>query len=206
MRPSRMEPPVPEAASTIPPELLARVAKGDKQAFLELYDRSSPLLFALAARILGDTGEAGALLQEVYLEIWRKGVRYDLGRGTPITWLLNVTRTRALDRLRSRSAQARDRADGQREAGALAAHAAPAAPADREVQALVAKALAEMPAHHRQAVELAYYGGLSVAEIAARLSQQPETIQTWIRRAVTELKTALRPAWASQTRDGTHSV
>src|SRR5436309_1082768 len=100
-----MESPPRQGSSKIDPELLARAATGDQQAFAELYDRSSSLLFTLALRILGDRDEAAEVLQEVYLEVWRKVVRYNPARGSPTAWLVTMTRSRALDRLRSRAAR-----------------------------------------------------------------------------------------------------
>src|SRR5678815_4405039 len=98
-----MDTPSQQATFTIDPTLLARVAKGDHQAFSQLYDQSSMLLFTLAVRILGNHAEAAELLQDVYFEVWRKVSRYDVGRGTPIAWLITLTKSRALDRLRARS-------------------------------------------------------------------------------------------------------
>ena len=94
-----MDKPSPHATSTIDPTLLARVVKGDQQAFSQLYDHSSTLLFTLAVRILGNREEAAELLQDVYLEVWRKVSRYDIGRGTPVAWLITLTKSRAIDRL-----------------------------------------------------------------------------------------------------------
>ena len=86
-----MEPPPHRTGIPIQPDLIARVAKGDRQAFSELYDRSSWLLFSLALRILGNRDDAADLLQEVYLEVWPKNVRYDIRRGTPMAWLTILT-------------------------------------------------------------------------------------------------------------------
>src|SRR4029077_10264062 len=89
------------ATSTIDPTLLARVVKGDQQAFSQLYDHSSTLLFTLAFRILENREAAAELLQDVYLEVWRKVSRYDIGRGTPVAWLITLTKSRAIDRRRA---------------------------------------------------------------------------------------------------------
>ena len=98
-----MDTPTRRATSSIDPSLLASIVKGDQQAFSQLYDHSSTLLYTLAFRILGDREEADELLQDVYLEVWRKVARYDVGRGTPIAWLITLTRSRAIDRLRARA-------------------------------------------------------------------------------------------------------
>src|SRR6478609_11292878 len=97
-----MDTPTRRATSAIDPTLLASIVKGDQQAFSQLYDHSSTLLYTLAFRILGNRDEAAELLQDVYLEVWRKVARYDVGRGTPIAWLITLTRSRAVDRLRAR--------------------------------------------------------------------------------------------------------
>jgi RNA polymerase sigma-70 factor (ECF subfamily) len=91
-----MESSIRPAPSNINPELLAQVTKGDQRAFEELYDQSSSILFTLAARILGNHDEAADLLQEVYLEVWRKAARYDPRRGSPMAWLVTLTRSRAI--------------------------------------------------------------------------------------------------------------
>ena len=98
-----MDTPTRRATSSIEPALLASIVKGDQQAFSQLYDHSSTLLYTLAFRILGNRDEAAELLQDVYLEVWRKVARYDIGRGTPIAWLITLTRSRAIDRLRARA-------------------------------------------------------------------------------------------------------
>ena len=78
-----MDTPSRHVAPMIDPKLLARVVKGDHQAFGQLYDQSSTLLFTMALRILGNRDEAADLLQDIYLEVWRKVARYDVGRGVP---------------------------------------------------------------------------------------------------------------------------
>ena len=100
-----MDNPSRYTTSTIDPTLLARVVKGDQQAFSQLYDHSSTLLFTLAVRMLGSREEAAELLQDVYLEVWRKVSRYDVGRGTPVAWLITLTKSRAIDRLRARTSR-----------------------------------------------------------------------------------------------------
>lgn len=191
-----MESPPRQGSSKIDPELLARAATGDQQAFAELYDRSSSLLFTLALRILGDRDEAAEVLQEVYLEVWRKVVRYNPARGSPTAWLVTMTRSRALDRLRSRAARGYGMTDSIQNTpltdlpdgnpGPLQASA------DLELRALVEKALDELPEAQREALELAYYQGLSHTEIAARLNEPLGTVKTRIQLGMSKLRTALR--------------
>src|SRR5690242_21426823 len=114
-----MDTPTRRATSSIDPTLLANIVKGDEQAFSQLYDHSSTLLYTLAFRILGNREETDELLQDVYLEVWRKVSRYDVGRGTPIAWLVTLTKSRAIDRLRARTARGY-RATSSLEAGHVA--------------------------------------------------------------------------------------
>ncbi len=195
-----MDPTSQHAASTIDPKLVARVVKGDYQAFSHLYDQSSTLLYSLALRILGSRFLAAELLQEVYLEVWRKVARYDVGRGTPIAWLITLTRSRAIDRLRARGARAHHQVneslDGpsatqvaDRNLGPFEAHA------DQELRILVGKALASLPQAQQQAIDLAFYEGLSHMEIATRLHQPLGTVKTRIMLGMSKLRESLRHCW-----------
>lgn len=197
-----MDKPSQHATSTIAPSLLALVAKGDQQAFSQLYDHSSTLLFTLALRILGHSEEAAELLQDVYLEIWRKVSRYDVGRGTPIAWLVTLTRSRAIDRLRARTARgvhATCSMEEKEEAAARRAADLGPSPfetqADQELRLAVAAAVAGLPQAQQQAIELAYYEGLSPAEIAARLNQPLGTVKTRIKLGMSKLRDGLQQWW-----------
>jgi RNA polymerase sigma-70 factor, ECF subfamily len=186
-----------QAAAVIDPKLLSRVAKGDLDAFGQLYDQSSVLLFTLAYRILGNRDEAAQLLQEVYLEVWRKVARYDVGRGTPVAWLVTLTRSRAIERVRSGTSPG---SPGGIEPirhprTSEAEHHVPIAAdtkEDGELQLAVSKAVAELPAAQREAVEMAYYHGLSHTEIAAKLHQPLGTVKTRIKLAMVKLRALLQ--------------
>lgn len=197
---ARMQTSPRDAPSPVNPDLLALVAKGDQEAFRKLYDWSSSLLFTLALKILGDLEEAADLLQEVYLEVWRKTVRYDAWRGAPMPWLVTLTRSRAIDRLRARAAENVQGSRFEVQRSILQ----PPAPnfelrtepqKDLELRTVVTKALAELPENQQQALTLAYYEGLSHTEIAARLNQPVGTIKTRITLGMSTLHTALRPCW-----------
>lgn len=195
-----MDTPSQQAASTIDPKLLARVVKGDHQAFSQLYDQSSTLLYSVAVRILGNRDEAAELLQEVYLEVWRKVARYDVGRGTPIAWLITLTRSRAIDRLRARGARASHQPNESLD-GPAAAQVPDRSPgpfeakADQELRTLVGGALAGLPPAQQQAIELAYYEGLTHMEIAARLNQPLGTVKTRIKLGMSKLREVLQHCW-----------
>jgi len=187
------------AASGLDPDLLARVARGDRGAFGQLYELSSTLLFSLAFRILGDRDSAADLLQDVYLEVWRKRVSYDAARGSPMAWLVTMTRSRAIDRLRSRTAKGHgvtDPIDNSPAVQLADGNPGPLeASAGSETRSLVGKALAELPEAQRKAIELAFYHGLSHSEIAARLNEPLGTVKTRIKLGMDKLRMVLRSCW-----------
>jgi len=194
-----MDKPSRHDTSVIDPTLLARVVRGDQQAFSQLYDHSNTLLFTLAVRILGNHEEAADLLQDVYLEVWRKVSRYDVGRGTPVAWLVTLTRSRAIDRLRARAARGY-RVGKPQEIG-TASQVADLGPnpfetqADQELRIAVGAAMAGLPQAQQQAIELAYYEGLSHAEIASRLNQPLGTVKTRIKLGMSKLRDGLQQWW-----------
>ncbi len=189
-----------QTASTIESKLLTRVAKGDRQALSQLYDQSSVLLYSLGLRILGNPTEAAELLQDLYLDIVKKTVRYDVGRGTPITWLLILMRSRAIDRLHTRTSRVLHSTDESNafapssrttdhESGLFEPYA------DQEMRSLVCDALASLPPAQQQVIELAFYEGLSHWEIAERLNQPPGTVKTRIKLGMSKLRESLRSYW-----------
>lgn len=193
-----MDTPTRRATSAIDPALLANVAKGDQQAFSQLYDHSSTLLYTLAFRILGNHEEANDLLQDVYLEVWRKVVRYDVGRGTPIAWLITLTRSRAIDRLRSRNTRGHNATVGLDTTASRVADLGPSpfeTQADQELRMAVGNAMTILPPAQQQALELAYYEGLTHSEIAARLNQPLGTVKTRIKLGMSKLRDSLRHFW-----------
>ncbi|MBA2252813.1 MAG: sigma-70 family RNA polymerase sigma factor, partial [Nitrospirales bacterium] len=180
-------------------DLLTLIAKGDRRAFGQLYDRSSQMLFTLSLKMLGDREEAEDLLQEVYTEVWRKSVRYDERRGSPMAWLITLTRSRGIDRIRARASRGHGLTDSIEDAPIADTQGRGPTPfdqqADAEIRVFVMKALVELPAAQRQALELSYYEGLSHSEIAERLKEPVGTIKTRIKLGMSKLKTALQPCW-----------
>ena len=185
---------LPYAASAIDPKIAARAGKGDHLAFSQLYDQSSTVLFSLAVRILGSQEEAAEVLQSLYIDVWRKTVRYDVGRGTPIAWLLTLTRSRAIERLRSSSPRV-PRQDGS----SAGIQNIPAeefeAPADQALRTVINQTLSELPQVQRQAIELSYYEGLSPVEIATRLSQPLDAVTARLRLGLSKLRESLHAYW-----------
>ena len=187
------------AASVIDPKLVARVAKGEHHALSQLYDQSSTVLFSLALRILGNREEAADVLQEIYLDVWRKVVRYDVGRGTPIAWLITLTRSRALDRVRTRGPRT------LRQMSSAIDDAQPSltergsgpfdSQTDEELRNLVREAWANLPQIQQQVIELAYYEGLPSTEIAVKLNQSVETVKICIALGMSQLRESLQSYW-----------
>jgi RNA polymerase sigma-70 factor (ECF subfamily) len=174
--------------------LLEGVARGDERAFAEVYDRYSPILFGLLLRILHSRAEAEDVLQEVFLQIWQQARAFDASRGRPFTWLVTLARSRAIDRLRA--VDSRNRA-AQRSAEEGAVVEEPVETADdaavrSEQGELVRRALAELPAEQRQALLLAYLGGMSQTEIAAAEGLPLGTVKTRTRAGLKKLSELLR--------------
>ncbi len=194
-----MDVPIPQSSPAVAPDLVARVAGGDQAAFEQLYDQSSSLLFTLVSRIVGNPGDAADLLQEIYLEVWRKASNYDRARGTPMAWLVTLARSRAIDRVRalgSRGKGVTASLDDTPASDLIAAGTdALELRAANERQSLIWKALATLPLVQRQAIELAYYEGLTHVEISERLNVPLGTIKTRIRLAMEKLRDGLQPLW-----------
>lgn len=170
-------------------DCLARMRAGDESALTELYDRYSGLVFPVAVRILGNPAEAEDVMQDVWLQVWRNTASYDERRGTLAAWLLTITRSRALDAIRSRAARSRREEQVKAEAPATVASANSAESSSSREN--VRKAIERLDPHHRSVLELAYWQGLSQREIAERMQQPLGTVKSWTRQALRELRGAL---------------
>ena len=171
---------------------LARIARGDQTAFAELYDRHARLVYSLALRVLQDAADAEDIVQEVFAQVWAQAGRYDASRGAVAAWMLTLTRSRAIDRLRAKRA----RPEAATQANAAESVIDSAAAQDLELLSAeqvtrLQRALKELPDAQRTALELAYYEGLTHVEVAARLSEPLGTVKTRIRQAVMKLREAL---------------
>ena len=173
---------------------LARIAAGDQSALAELYDASSAKVFGLAMKILGDRDAAEEITVDVYTQVWRKIASYDAQRGTPGSWLMTMTKNRAIDGFRSRYLE-RGRQVPLDEAAELPGHEATPEQysAGLERQRLVQAALAVLSTEQRQAIALAYYWGISQSEIADRLKLPLGTVKTRMRLGMIRLREVLAP-------------
>ncbi len=182
--------------------LISRIENRDADALALLYDRHSARLLGLAHRILGDTGEAEEVLQEVFLYVWRSASSFDASRGTVLAWLLVAMRSRSIDRLRSRRPASQASARGLQEVADRAAAEDPEADsAMRQWSALCRAAIAELPQDQRQALELAYFEGLTQQEIAERTEAPLGTVKTRVRLGLMKLRERIRSYFQSGAQD-----
>ncbi|TFC96257.1 sigma-70 family RNA polymerase sigma factor [Cryobacterium breve] len=177
--------------STVPDsqeELLGRVAQGDEAAFGELYDQIAPRVLGLVRRLLVDPAQSEEVTQEIFLEIWQTATRYEAQRGGASTWILTMAHRRAVDRIRSSQASRdRDVKIGIRDL-AVAYDEVSETVAVRIEHERVEKAMSRLTELQRQAISLAYYGGLSQSEVAERLQIPLGTVKTRLRDGLIRLR------------------
>jgi RNA polymerase sigma-70 factor, ECF subfamily len=159
----------------------------------DLYDRHARAIYSLALRMLADAAEAEDVVQDVFTQAWRQAGLYDPARAPVVGWLLVIARARTLDRLRARRSRIALAGTGPDPADIVDVTPGQDVQAiDREQGSRVRAALAALSAAQREAIELAYYTGLSQSDIAARLKQPLGTIKTRIRSGLLKLREILR--------------
>ena len=176
----------------LPDEALpALVARSDDEALAELYDRYGRPAYALAVRIVRDPALAQDAVQDAFLTAWRTAASFDPARGTAATWLLTLVHRRAVDVVRRED---RRRASPLDEAPVASGEATDEAAEVREERQRVQAALAVLTPTEREALELAYYGGLSQSEIAERLGVPLGTVKSRMFAGLARLRDALGEA------------
>ena len=184
--------------------LLGRAGLGDRAAFATLYERTSSHLLGVVLRIQRDRAQAEDILQEVYVNVWRAAQSFDAAQSQPLTWLSSIARNRAIDSLRRTQTQPKFRStissttlDEETDVYDTVASDAPG-PLDLLSRASDARALSScmqtLSAQQRQSVALAFFDGLSHAEVAERMHQPLGTVKSWVRRALITLKGCLESA------------
>ena len=173
-------------------ELFRALKAGQSSALGILYDRYASLVYRLALRILANPQEAEDLTQEIFLTFWRRGT-YNPTRGSLSSFLTTLTRSRAIDKLRSRSTNLRFL---QRWSQAMVTETPPPTPFEAaslsQRSQYVRNALVQLPEKQRQVLEMAYYDGLSQSEIAKQLNTPLGTIKTWARQGLLNLRKNLQ--------------
>jgi RNA polymerase sigma-70 factor (ECF subfamily) len=172
-------------------ELLARIVARDMTALRALYDACASRAMAIALRLLHDRAEAEDVVQETWVEVWKRAAQYDERRGGVVAWVCTIARTRAIDRLRARGSAARAEASAGTDAVEDVAPAASELAESRQDQERVAAALAQLPPEQRRALELAYFDGLTQREIAERTGDPLGTVKTRVRLALRKLSELL---------------
>lgn len=171
--------------------LLCASGHGDRAAFAELYRISAPRLYPIALRILRGREAAEDVLQESYVLIWRKAAQFHPGRGRPLPWMAAIVRNRAIDRLRAQAREPRNPAQWDDMAEGLADPVSSASAAAAPDSVAVRGCLGRLQENQRQAILLAYYGGLTHEELSARLDAPLGTVKSWVRRGLLQLKECL---------------
>jgi RNA polymerase sigma-70 factor (ECF subfamily) len=169
-------------------ELLAAMARGDERALGELYDRFGGIAYRLAVRVLRDPALAQDAVQDAFLAAWQTAVAFDPARGRASTWLLTLVHRRAVDVVRRED---RRRAEPLDEAPVAAGDAVDESVEVREERRRVQAALAELPSDQREALELAYYAGLSQSELAERLGVPLGTVKSRMFTGLSKLRDLL---------------
>ncbi|MFN8378862.1 MAG: sigma-70 family RNA polymerase sigma factor [Anaerolineae bacterium] len=176
-------------------ELIARLRAHDEQALLELYRRHGTLVYSIALRTLGNAQDAEEVTQDVFLQLWKKHDRYDSARGSLGGWLAVTTRNAAIDRYRHKQRHETDaRALSMDDAPQLWEVIADDDSADLEMRRAVAALVGRLEPNQREAIQLAYFYGMSQSEIADRLHRPLGTIKSHIRQGMERL----RQLWLSQ--------
>ncbi|MGL4397781.1 MAG: sigma-70 family RNA polymerase sigma factor [Hyphomicrobium sp.] len=170
--------------------LLARVARKDRDAFGELYRATSAKLYGIILRILHRRDLADEVLQEVYVKVWERAGDFNPSKASPITWLASIARNRAIDEVRRKTPSS------------LEDHPEILDVASDELGALdtvlrgedgqrLAECLSRLEPDRQHMVTLAYCEGLSREELGIRFGQPANTIKTWLRRSLAQLRTCL---------------
>jgi RNA polymerase sigma-70 factor (ECF subfamily) len=180
--------------------LMQRIAARDAKALESLYERYSPVVMGHCLRVLNDRAEAEEVVEQIFWELWSKPDRYDPHRGAVLTFLLTLTHSRVLDRLRSlkrtRTLSLDARIDDATRSSPASLDAGPARSAMlAEERARIRRSLDSLEPDQRAVVELAFFQGLSHSEIAERLSQPLGTIKTRIRAGLAKLRYSLRTVY-----------
>lgn len=186
----------PSAARSAEPDLaylLTQVGLGDEEAFTSLYRHTSARVFGLVRRVVVDSTISEEVTQEVFLQVWHKAREFSSDLGSPFAWLMTLAHRRAVDRIRSEQAH-RDRLDRWSTTEV-------STPFDEVTESVIARdesvevraALAALTEKQRQAIELAYYKGLTYAQVAEALGAPLGTVKARIRDGLGRLRNALEP-------------
>jgi RNA polymerase sigma-70 factor (ECF subfamily) len=174
---------------------IQEIANGDRNSFRKLHERYRAILFFTIHKVLGNLEDSEDVLQEVFAKIWSKAGLFDLTKGKPLTWATTMARNRAIDRYRSKQRRSslgeryenqvdvdRDRFSSSTEQDII----------DNETSEVLRSAVLELTPEQREAIDLAYFGGLTQNEVAERTGQPLGTVKARIRRGIERLEKKVR--------------
>lgn len=187
--------PLFRAADVAWADCIQRAARGDQQGLSDLYDQSSRLVYSIVLRITGNPADAEEITLDVYTQVWRMARDYTPDRGSPTAWLTMLARSRALDRVRSKTARGKHEAALDPAFDAVASgQTAEESAMLSESRARIREAMSLLSPEQREAIELSFFTGLTHSELADRLGQPLGTVKTRIRLGMMRLRTALAVA------------
>lgn len=170
--------------------LLQQTGCNDQKAFAELYKRTSSKLFGVCLRMLRDRGEAEEVLQETFTTVWRRAGSFDASRASAITWLVTLSRNKAIDRLRQHREELLD--DPSRLDETVDEQPTPAADAETSQEyRRLQQCLDELEPQQQRSVREAFFTGATYNELATRCKVPLGTMKSWIRRSLMQLRTCL---------------
>ena len=178
--------------------LLQRIAERDSRSFQELYRKYSGLLFSAISNVLNDHHDAEDVMQEVLVQIWNKAHLYEQRKGKPLTWLTTMARNRAIDRIRAKQRRSRLNDEFEVENKNVQPEFETSGRdilQDKERDTILRGAVAKLTDDQKEAIHLAYFSGLTQAEVAERLSEPLGTVKARIRRGVNRLEGLVKARW-----------
>lgn len=175
-------------------ELMQRIQNHDEEALAILYRRHKPLLRTIAARVVNNDADVDDLIQEIFVEIWNRAGSYEEAKGKALGWIVTLARRRAIDRVRRKQAYARAEERLRESAAGEADATHPATDSEAmngDTAEIFRRILDTLPAAQREAIQLAYYAGLSQRDIARRTGIPLGTIKTRLELAVRKLRAGI---------------
>jgi RNA polymerase sigma-70 factor (ECF subfamily) len=179
-------------------QLLQRIAERDSRSFQELYRKYSGLLFSAISNVLNDHHDAEDVMQEVLVQIWNKAHLYEPRKGKPLTWLTTMARNRAIDRIRAKQRRSRLNDEFEVENKSVQPEFETSGRdvlQDKERDTILRGAVNKLTDDQKEAIHLAYFSGLTQAEVAERLREPLGTVKARIRRGVNRLEGLVKARW-----------
>ncbi len=174
---------------------MKRISKKDEKAFETLYDLYSKLIYSLIVSVVKKQDEAEDVLQEIFLQVWEKATTFESTKGNVYAWMVTLARNRAIDRIRSKDFR-KQRQEVEDTEIDMMHNPTEKNPLDSlvvgERAEIVKSALQQIPTEQREVIQIAYYGGYSQSEIAAKLNLPLGTVKTRMRQGMRKLQTLLR--------------